>query len=147
MTEVLDDLVYREPAEVVTRKNPFCVISKTANENGWHDLQTNSAWSSNPYGEDYAIVPDDMVESIMETFGYCDLVLNEDGTEVVSFTATEIPDIPVPEEEPTEVEVLQEEVTALQLALCEQYETNLALEEEVTNTQLALCELYEGGLE
>lgn len=133
--------------EVVERKNPFCVISKEANENGWHDLQTNSAWSKNPYGEDFAVVPDDMVEAIMETFGYCDLELSEDGTEVVSFTATEIPVLPEPEVEPSELEVLQEEVTALQLALCEQYETNLALEEEVTNTQLALCEIYEGGLE
>ena len=50
------------------------------------------------------------------------------------------------EPEPTEVEVLQDEVTALQLALCDQYEENLALQEEVTNTQLALVELYEGGL-
>lgn len=53
---------------------------------------------------------------------------------------------PEVEEEPTEIEVLQEEVTALQLALCEQYETNLVLQEEVTNTQLALVELYEGGI-
>lgn len=48
------------------------------------------------------------------------------------------------EPEPTEIEILQDEVTALQLALVEQYEVNLALQEEVTNTQLALVELYEG---
>lgn len=35
-------------------------------------------------------------------------------------------------------------VTELQLALTEQFETNLMLLEEVTNTQLALTELYEG---
>ena len=45
---------------------------------------------------------------------------------------------------PTETELLQDEVTALQLALCDQYEENIALQEEVTNTQLALVELYEG---
>lgn len=38
----------------------------------------------------------------------------------------------------------QAEITALQLALAEQYEANLALEEEVTNTQMALTEIYEG---
>lgn len=97
MSEILETT-----EENTERKNHFCVIGKTANENGWHDLQTNSAWSSNPYGDEYAVVPDDMVESIMETFGYCDLELNEDGTEVVSFTATEIPDIPSPEPEPTD---------------------------------------------
>jgi hypothetical protein len=54
---------------------------------------------------------------------------------------------PAPEPpEPTEMELLQDEVTALQLALCDQYEENLALQEEVTNTQLALVELYEGGI-
>lgn len=50
------------------------------------------------------------------------------------------------EPEPTEMEILQDEVTALQLALCDQYEENLALQEEVTNTQLALVELYEGSM-
>ena len=96
--KLLDDLVHREPEEIPTRQNDFCVISKITNENGWHDLQTNSAWCENPYGEEYAVVPDDMVTDIMETCGYCDIELNEDGTEVVSFTAREIPEIP--EEEP-----------------------------------------------
>lgn len=38
----------------------------------------------------------------------------------------------------------QEEVTALQLALTEQYEENLALGDEITSTQMALTEIYEG---
>lgn len=38
----------------------------------------------------------------------------------------------------------QAEITALQLALAEQYEANLVLEDEVTNTQMALTEIYEG---
>lgn len=120
-----------------TRKNSFCVISKEGNENGWHDLQSNSAWGANPYGETFAVVPDDMVEAIMETCGYCDIVLNEDETEVVSFVPREIPVIE------TEEEIPNDEITELQLALVEQYEANLALEEEVTNIQLALCEVYE----
>ena len=93
------------------RKNPFCVISKTANENGWYDLQTNTAWSCNPYGDNYAVVPDDMVEAIMETCGYCDIVLNEDGTEIVSFTATEIPVLPEAEPEPTQLDMIEAQVT------------------------------------
>ena len=43
------------------------------------------------------MVPDAMVKGIMETRGFCDIALNEDGTEVVSFTAREIPVIPEPE--------------------------------------------------
>lgn len=91
------------------RKNPFCVISKEAfGEYHVHDIQTNSAWSENPYGNDYAVVPDDMVHDIMETRGFCDIELNEDGTEVISFTAREIPEIPEPEVEvePTADEIL-----------------------------------------
>lgn len=76
------------------RVNPFCVISKaTFGEYAVRDIQTNSAWSENPYS-DYAVVPDDMVVSILETRGFCDITLNEDGTEVLSFTAREIPEIP-----------------------------------------------------
>lgn len=141
--EIVEETVEEE---VVEHKNNFCVVAKEADENGWRSIQTSSAWAENPYGEGYAVVPDDMVPAILETMGFCDIVLNEDGTEVVEFTANEIPDFPEPEHEPTEMEVLQEEVTDLQLALVEQYETNLALQEEVTNTQLALVELYEGGL-
>ncbi len=38
---------------------------------------------------------------------------------------------------------LSDQLIETQLALTEQYETNLSLAEEVTNTQLALTELYE----
>lgn len=89
-------------------KDTLCVISiETFGEYAVHDIQTSSAWSSNPY-KDYAIVPSDMVESIMETRGFCDIVLNEEGTEVVSFTAREIPDIPEPtvDTEPTADELM-----------------------------------------
>ena len=86
--------------ELVKRKNLFCVISiEPFGEYEMHDIQTNSVWKKNPY-EGYAIVPADMVEDIMNTRGFCDIVLNDEGTEVVSFTAREIPDIPEPEPEP-----------------------------------------------
>jgi hypothetical protein len=83
------------------RKNHFCVISKdTFGEYNVRCIQSNSSWTENPYGEDYAVVPDDMVEGIFETRGFCDIELNDDGTEVVSFTAREIPE-PEPIPEPT----------------------------------------------
>ena len=60
------------------RVNPFCVISKnTYNEHSLRDIQTNSAWEINPYGDKYAVVPDDMVQDIIKTKGYCDIELNE----------------------------------------------------------------------
>lgn len=106
-TNLNDDLVYREQAELPTRKNPFCVISKaTYGDYAVRDIQTNSAWSGNPYGQDYAVVPDNMVEDILATRGFCDIELNEDGTEVVSFTALEIPEIPEPEAEPSTEKIL-----------------------------------------
>lgn len=105
--EVLDDLVYREPIELLQRVNPFCVISKCVyGEYAVHDIQTNSSWSENPYGDGYAVVPDDMVPDIMETRGFCDIVLSEDGTEVVEFTAREIPEIHKPEPEPTTDDII-----------------------------------------
>ena len=113
MTEILENIeeTTEEIVEVVERKNPFCVISKEANSNGWHDLQTNSAWSSNPYGDSFAIVPDDLVESIKETYGYCDITLNEDGTEVVSFVKKAIPVIEAPTPEPTQLDIIEAQVT------------------------------------
>ena len=106
-----------EVKENVTRINPLCVISKEANENGWHDIQTNSAWSANPYDEAFAVVPDYMVEAIMETYGYCDIELNEDGTEVVSFIKREIPIVEV-EETMTEEDITLDLLADHEYRLC-----------------------------
>lgn len=93
LNEIEETQTETEILEIPQRVNPFCVISKaTFGEYAVRDIQTNSGWSKNPY-EDYAIVPDEMVLDIMETKGFCDIVLNEDGTEVVGFTAREIPEI------------------------------------------------------
>lgn len=79
-------------------QNPLCVISKkTFGDYAIRDIQTGS-WEKNPYEGSYVIVPKEMVADILETCGFCDIELNEDGTEVTSFTAREIPEIP--EEEP-----------------------------------------------
>lgn len=118
MGEIVEDLTYKVeeiPVEetisleeiMPQRVNPFCVISKAIyGEYAVRDIQTNSAWSANPYGNDYAVVPDDMVTDILATRGFVDIKLNADCTEVVSFTAREIPDIPVEEAEPTTEDIL-----------------------------------------
>ena len=111
-----------------TRKNDFCVISKESNENGWRDLQKNSAWSANPDTDYFVVVPDDMVDAIWETCGYCDIVLNEDGTEVVSFTAKEIPVIETPEPEPTENELMWQAITDLEIRQFEYESRNGGIE-------------------
>ena len=89
----------------------LCVISKaTYGDYEMHDVQTNSIWTENPYGEEYAIVPEDMVQDIMDTKGFCDIVLNNDNNEVVSFTAREIPKIPEPERPVSEAEQLRADI-------------------------------------
>ena len=122
MTEIYNEIIeeteqpIEEIVDIPQRVNDFCVISKdTFGEHEVRDIQTNSAWGSNPYGDGYAVVPDDMVTAIQETRGFCDITLNEDGTEIVGFTAREIPDIPEPTPEPTAEERLKalEEENAL----------------------------------
>lgn len=96
--------IYDEITEVKPRQNPFCVIAKEPWANGRRDLQTNSAWTANPYCDAYAVVPDDMVPSMLETRGFLDdLTLSEDGTEVVSFVPGEIP-----AREPVDLDPVQE---------------------------------------
>lgn len=87
--------------EIELESMPFCVISiNTFGDYEMHDIQTSFVWFKNPYETGYAVVPDDLVEGIRATRGFCDIELNEEGTEVVSFTAREIPDIPKPDPEP-----------------------------------------------
>lgn len=108
---VEEETIVEEPIELPQRVNPFCVISKqTFGEYNVRDIQSNSSWGANPY-EDYAVVPDDMVPYIMETQGFCDIELNEDGTEVVEFTAKEIPEIPVAQAEPSQLDIIEAQVT------------------------------------
>lgn len=113
MSEILEENIElpieEEIVELPQRLNPFCVISKaTFGRYAVRDIQTNSAWGANPYGDGYAVVPNEMVADILETRGFCDIELNEDGTEVVGFTPLEIPSIPTPEPEPTAEERIAE---------------------------------------
>ena len=92
----------------------FCVISKEKyGEYAVHDIQTNSVWESNPYGDDYAVVPEEMIESIQETKGFCDIKLNKSGTKVIAFTAREIPKIEEPEKPVSEAEQLRADIDYL----------------------------------
>lgn len=97
--------------------NIFGVISKnTFGEFECRDVQTNSAWSENPYGDEYAVIPEDLIEGIVATCGFCDIELNAEGTEVVSFTAREIPEGVARAKQPT----TEERLTALEMAMLEQ---------------------------
>lgn len=103
-------------SDMVKNLNPFCVVSKSEfGEYFIRDIQTNSSWTSNPYGEDYAVVPDEMVQDIIKTNGFCDIELNEDGTKVVSFTSREIPEISREEKKPS----TEERLSALENAMLE----------------------------
>lgn len=139
--EILNELTTEN-----ARENPFCVISKeTFGKYAVHDIQCNSAWNSNPYS-DYAVVPDNMVADILATRGFVDIVLNEDGTEVVSFTALEIPEIPEPEEEPTQEEriaELEEQLMASDEAVVALYEMQSTQDEINTAQDEAIIGLYE----
>lgn len=100
-----------------TNSGVLCVISKgTFGRFGARDVQTNSFWSKNPYGDDYAVVPESLVDGIVATKGFCDIELNDDGTEVVSFIPREIPEILAPQKQPT----TEERLAALEMAMLEQ---------------------------
>ena len=122
MSEILENIetpIEEEIVEIPQRVNPFCVISKaTFGEYAVRDIQTNSAWSGNPYGEGYAVVPDEMVLAIQETGGFCDIVLNEDETEVVEFTTRDIPEIPTEEAPPSDIDILYEIEADQELRIC-----------------------------
>ena len=137
MSEILENIEtpIEEIVEVPQRVNPFCVISKdTFGEYNVRDIQTNSAWGSNPYGDGYAVVPDEMVTAIKETRGFCDIELNEDGTEIISFTAREIPEIPEPPKEPT----AEERIAELEAQNADSIEIEADLMYELALIQLGL---------
>ena len=92
-------------------KKPLCVISKeTFGEFQVRDIQTNSTWIENPYGDEYAIVPDEMIDDVFNTCGYCDITLNKDGTEIISFIAREIPHIEETVPKPSQLDVIESQV-------------------------------------
>ena len=97
--------------EIKTRANPICVVGKEASENGWRDVQSSTGWHGNPYGDAYAIARDELVPGILATGGYLDPVFSEDGTEVVDFTPLEKPDIQRETELPSQLDMIEAQVT------------------------------------
>lgn len=117
MSDETKNTIQEENISTPLRKHPLTVISlNTFTEYEFHKIQQNSSWGSNPY-VDYAEVPDDMVEAILTTRGFCDIVI-VDG-KVAEFTALEIPEIPEPEPEPTEIELQWQAITDLEIAQME----------------------------
>jgi len=71
----------------------YIISVNTFGKNNVRDIQSNSCWSECAL-EGYVVIPDEMVDAVLATKGYCDIVLNSDGTELVSFTARAIPPAP-----------------------------------------------------
>lgn len=55
------------------------------------EIILNVEWDAEIY-KNFAIIPDNLLEGILATKGWCDLELSEDGKTVIGFTATEIPE-------------------------------------------------------
>ena len=68
------------------------------------DIQIGIEWDDIEY-IDYAIIPDNLLEDILATKGWCDVEVGEDGKTIVGFTALEIPDY-VKNPEPTVDDIL-----------------------------------------
>ncbi len=95
------------------RKDLYVISKATFGEYAVHDIQSNSSWAENPYGDEYAVIPPEMAEDITATCGYCDIELNKYGTEVVSFKAREIPIMEEPEQPVSEAEQLRADLDYL----------------------------------
>jgi hypothetical protein len=77
----------------------YIISKETFGDHNVRDIQSNSCWCECVL-DGYASIPEELVEGILATQGYCDIVLNADQTEVVSFTAREIPYVPCSPEPP-----------------------------------------------
>ena len=90
----------------------ICVISKAEyGEHKFRNIEMNSSWEENPYGEAYATVPEELIEDILGTKGFCDIELNAEGTAVIGLTPRDIPDMPETASEPSQLDRLEAQVT------------------------------------
>lgn len=94
--------IFEEQTE--DRKHPFTVISVMDYGNSLHDIQQNSVWSENPYGEAYATVPDDMVDEVLSVGCWCNIEV-KNGV-LTKITKVEPPYIP-PKPQPPKKETLE----------------------------------------
>ena len=108
-----------EEIEVEPRKNPFTVISLEAvNVYEMKDIQSASAWTSCPY-DDYIEVPDSLVDKVMETRGYCEIIFDETTGAMIDVEPLEIPEIPTEEEEISDTDLMLEIMADHEVRLCE----------------------------
>ena len=75
------------------------IIEIAAGENGHHHFQSQSH-RTECWLDGYIAVPSEFEETVFGCIGFCDIELNEAGTEIVNVTALEVPE-PEPIEEPT----------------------------------------------
>ena len=111
-------------ANVISKRNPRMPVAR--------EILTNIEFDEGAY-KTFAVIPDNLLDGILETRGWCELELSDDGKTVVNFIATEIPEyIRKRKEEPT----LEERIAALA-------EENATLKEEkaMQEAQIsALCD-------
>jgi len=70
------------------------VISKDVyGEYRIRDIQVNGSWKVNPYPTTHVIIPEHFIDDILKTNGFCDIKLNEEETEIISFTARKKPNM------------------------------------------------------
>ena len=82
------------------------IIKIVAEENGQHMFESQSH-RTECWMDGYVAVPPELEDCDFGCMGFCNIELNEDGTEIINITALEIPDpepIPEPEPEPVEPE-------------------------------------------
>ena len=94
-----------EEIVVNERTHSIHIISKTPIYScegiDFHDVSSNSGWGENPNPNDYVVVPDNMVDTFnaeREDKLVISIVMNEDETELVSYTVVDNPVVPEPEE-------------------------------------------------
>ena len=86
-------------------------IVKIIEENGTHEIQSQSHRTSNWMGDEWIEVPEALVPTLYDCEGYCDLQI--EGGVLVGITPTERPE---PEPEPY-VPTTEERITALETAM------------------------------
>lgn len=66
------------------------------------DIQVNVAWEENPYPDTHVLIPEHLIDGIIKTNGFCDITLNEDQTELLSFIPLQKPEVKKKEEHSVE---------------------------------------------
>jgi hypothetical protein len=76
------------------------IIKIIAEENGQHYFQSQSH-RTECWMDGYIAVPSKFEETVFECLGFCDIELNEDGTEIINVTALDVPELEPSYSEPT----------------------------------------------